>query len=40
MQSNATIWATVDEDEQGNGSLNECDEANQSEMLEACIPIG
>lgn len=40
MQEGAVIWAIVDEDEMGNGVLNECDEANESEMVPVCIPIG
>jgi hypothetical protein len=40
QESNAMIWAVVDEDEQGQGLLNECDEDNQSPTIEVCIPIG
>lgn len=40
QESSAMVWAVVDENEQGQGQLNECDEANQSETIVACIPIG
>jgi hypothetical protein len=40
MQEGAIIWATVDEDEMGNGVLNECDEANETEKEPVCVPIG
>jgi hypothetical protein len=36
----ATVWAVVDDDGMGNGSLNECDEDNASAMVVVCIPIG
>ena len=36
----AVIWAIVDDDGMGTGELNECDEANESEMIPVCIPIG
>ena len=42
MQSidSAVIWAVVDDDGMGNGALNECDEANDTDKLTVCIPIG
>jgi hypothetical protein len=37
---NAMIWAVVDDDGMGNGALNECDEANDTEHVLVCVPIG
>jgi hypothetical protein len=40
MQEGALIWAVVDEDQMGNGLLNECDEANETPHEPVCVPIG
>jgi hypothetical protein len=40
MLEGAVVWAVVDDDGMGNGELNECDEANTSDMVPVCIPIG
>jgi hypothetical protein len=40
MQEGALIWAVVDEDQMGNGMLNECDESNETPHEPVCIPIG
>jgi hypothetical protein len=40
VMEGAIIWAIVDEDEMGNGMLNECDEANETDKEPVCIPIG
>jgi hypothetical protein len=40
MYEGAMIWAVVDEDEMGNGALNECDEANETPHQLVCPPIG
>jgi hypothetical protein len=40
MQEGAIIWAIVDEDGMGNGMLNECDEANETDKVPVCIQIG
>ena len=40
MYEGAMIWAVVDEDQMGNGALNECDEANETPHEPVCIPIG
>ncbi|HVI03785.1 MAG TPA: FG-GAP-like repeat-containing protein [Enhygromyxa sp.] len=37
---NAMVWAVVDDDGMGNGALNECDEANDTEHVLVCVPIG
>ena len=37
---NAMVWAVVDDDGMGNGALNECDEANDTEKVLVCVPIG
>ncbi|NVB40177.1 VCBS repeat-containing protein [Pseudenhygromyxa sp. WMMC2535] len=36
----ATLWAVVDDDGEGVGALNECDEENTSEQVLVCVPIG
>ena len=35
----ANVWAVVDDDGMGNGALNECDEANDSDKVLVCVPI-
>ncbi len=40
MQEGAVIYAIVDDDGIDGGQLNECDEANESEHVPVCIPIG
>ncbi|PRP97886.1 FG-GAP repeat protein [Enhygromyxa salina] len=35
----AVVWAVVDDDGMGQGELNECDEANDSDKAPVCIPI-
>lgn len=40
VMEGALIWAVVDDDGMGNGALNECDEANETDKEPVCIPIG
>ena len=39
-QQSAIVWAVVDDDGIDGGKLNECDEANESDMIPICVPIG
>jgi hypothetical protein len=40
MMDSALVWAVVDDDGMGDGALNECDEANETDKEPVCIPIG
>jgi len=40
MQQSSVVWAVVDDDGIDGGKLNECDEANESDMVPVCVPIG